>query len=220
MTADGRFPANCDKGSLSPKNRMGLSVQPGSNWRDRRGARLGRARCEPNLLHLEQTIMKKIRPRQKRSLSLEALEGRLTLSTGLAVASPHTHALVMRLTHGKIPAVFKGHVSVNGSAQVTLDLAGRIGKDQFAGNGSGTTSGTIVQSGDVYLSNSQGSLHLKLDTASVTRVRKRLRQIVPVVIAKSTGKYAQWTGRTGLLTTWKVPARPNAVSSFSGFLNG
>jgi hypothetical protein len=163
--------------------------------------------------------MNKIRLKQKRSLSLEVLEGRLTLSTGLAMVSPHTHALVRSLTQHKIRATFKGHTSINGSTEVTPDLTGRIGNDRFTGYGSGTTSNNIVQSGDVFLSNSQGSLHLQLGTASVIRVRKRLRQKVPVVVLESTGKYAQLTGMTGLLTTWNVPASPNRTSTFSGFLD-
>ena len=163
--------------------------------------------------------MHKIRPRQKRSLAFEALEGRLTMSTGLAVASPHTHALVVSRTAGTIPATFKGHTSINGLTETTPDLTGRIGRDRFTGYGSGTVSGTIVQNGDVYLSNSQGSIQLSLGTASVTQVGRRSRQEVPVVVTGSTGKYASYTGTTGLLTTWNVPARPNAIATFSGYFN-
>jgi hypothetical protein len=164
-------------------------------------------------------IMNKIRPKQKRSLSLEVLEGRLTLSTGLAVTSPHTHALVRSLTQHKIQAAFKGHTSINGQTELIPDLTGRIGNNRFTGYGTGTISNNIVQSGDVYLSNSQGSLHLQFGTASVIQVGKRSRQEVPVVVLESTGKDARLTGMTGMLTTWNIPASPNRTSTFSGFLD-
>ncbi len=163
--------------------------------------------------------MNRICPRQKRSLGFEALEGRLTLSTGLAVASPHTHALVVTRAAGTIPATFKGHTTINGSTETTPDLTGRIGRDRFSGYGSATLSGTIVQVGDAYLSNSQGTIHFTLETASVTQVRRRTRQSVPIVITEATGKYASYIGATGLLKTWNVPARPNATSTFSGYFS-
>jgi hypothetical protein len=163
--------------------------------------------------------MNRIRPRQKRSLGFEGLEGRLTLSTGLGVASPHTHALVMGRPAGSISATFKGHTTIEGTTQTTPDLTGRIGTDQFTGSGTGTTSGKIVQSGDVSLSNSLGTIQLSLETASVTRAGRRTRQAVPIVVTQATGKYAQYTGSTGMLTTWNVPTNPNATSTFAGFLN-
>jgi hypothetical protein len=159
--------------------------------------------------------MNKIRPRQKRSPSFEALEGRMTLSTGLAVVSPHTHALVRSLAQHRITAVFKGHTSSNGSTQVTPDLTGRIGTDPLTGYGSATVSGNIVQGGDVYLSSSQGSIHLQLATAVGTHPRQK----VPIVVVNATGNYASLTGLTGVLTTWNVPANPNRASTFSGYLN-
>jgi hypothetical protein len=163
-------------------------------------------------------IMKKIRPKQKRSLSLEVLEGRLTLSTGLAVASPHTHALVRGLTHGGIPVSFRGHTSTSGSTQTTPDLTGRIGHDRFTGSGSATVSGAAVLGGDVYLSNSQGNLHLKLDPGSFTQVGRRQRQEVPFVVVQATGKYASFIGATGVGTAWNVPANPKRTSTYSGFV--
>ena len=163
--------------------------------------------------------MNKIRPRQKRSPSFEALEGRLTLSTGLAVASPHTHALVRSLAQHRITATFKGHASIGGATPVIPDLTGRIGHDLFSGNGSATFSGNLLQGGDVYLSNSQGSLHLQLGTASVIGVGKRSKQRVPLVVVGATGRYAQLTGMTGMVTTWNVPANPNRTSTFSGFFD-
>jgi hypothetical protein len=160
-------------------------------------------------------IVNKIRPKQKRSLNLEVLEGRLTLSAGLAVASPHTHALVRNLAPHKITATFKGHASLDGSTPVIPDLTGRIGHDLFSGNGSATFSGNLLQGGDVYLSNSQGSLHLQLGTA----VGKHPRQKVPIVVVEATGAYAQFTGMSGVLTSWNVPARPGAISKFSGYIS-
>ena len=159
--------------------------------------------------------MNKIRPRQKRSPSFEALEGRLTLSTGLAVASHHTHALVRSLAQHRITATFKGHASIGGATPVIPDLTGRIGNVPITGSASGTVSNNILQSGDVFLSNSQGSLHLQLGTA----FGRHPRQKIPIVVQEATGNYAQLTGLTGLLTKWKIPARPGATSTFSGYLN-
>ena len=163
--------------------------------------------------------MNQTRPKQKRCPSLEVLEGRLTLSTGLAVVSPHTHAPVTDLAQHRIRATFKGHTSINGSTGVTPDLTGRIGNNRFTGSLSATASNDIVQSGDVYLSNSQGSLHLQLGTASVIGVGKRSKQRVPLVVVGATGRYAQLTGMTGMVTTWNVPANPNRASTFSGFFD-
>jgi hypothetical protein len=160
-------------------------------------------------------IVNKIRPRQKRSLNLEVLEGRLTLSTGLAVPSPHTHALVRNQAQHRITATFTGHASIDGSTQVIPDLTGKIGPALFTGNGSATVSGNTLQSGDAFLSNSQGSVHLQLGTA----VGKHPRQKVPIVVAEATGAYAQFTGLSGVLTKWNVPARAGAISRFSGYLS-
>lgn len=159
--------------------------------------------------------MNQIRPRQKRSLGFDALEGRLTLSTGMA--SPHIHALAV--TQTKIPASFKGHASIiNGSTAVISSLTGRIGSDRFTGSGSGTVAGRIFQSGDVFLKNSHGTIHLGLGPVIVTHVGKSVSQKVPFVVLESSGKYAQFTGTTGMLTSWNTPVRPKAISTFSGFI--
>ena len=164
--------------------------------------------------------MNRNRARQKRTPKFEALEGRLVLSTGMAtgVISHHAHALVRSQPQRQVPASFRGHVSVSGSTVTTTNLTGTIGSDHFTGSGTGTTSGTIFQGGDVYLSNKQGTIHLRLSPASVTQVgvRKRIRQTVAVVALDATGKYAPFIGSPGSLTTWNVPARPNATASFSG----
>jgi hypothetical protein len=162
--------------------------------------------------------MNRIRPRQKRSLGFEALEGRLTMSTGLAIASPLTHTLAVGKAEKQIPASFKGHASIDGSSEVTPDLTGRIGREHLTGYGLATLSGTIVEGGDAYLSNNQGSLQFSLGSASVTDVGKRTRQKVPIVVTEATGAFAQYIGTTGLLTTWNVPSNPDATSNFSGHL--
>ena len=110
-------------------------------------------------------------------------------------------------------------MSVSGSTVTMTNLTGTIGRDRFTGSGTGTVSGTIFQGGDVYLSNKKGTIHLRLSPATVTQVGKRIRQSVAVVALDSTGKYARFTGDTGTLTTWNVPARPNATASFSGVFN-
>ena len=50
--------------------------------------------------------------------------------------------------------------------------------------------------------------------------KKHPRQNVAVVVADATGiKYGPFAGSTGILTTWNVPAKPNATATFAGFLN-
>jgi len=161
--------------------------------------------------------MNRIRARQKRTPSFEALEGRLVLSTGVISLQPH--ALVMSQTQRQVSVSFKGHTFVNGSTVTITGLTGTFGRDRLSGSGTGTTSGPIFQGGDVYLSNKQGTIHLTLFPATVTQVGKRTRQTVAVVALDATGKYAPYTGSPGDLTTWNVPARPNASASFSGFFN-
>ena len=166
--------------------------------------------------------MNRNRARQKRTPRFEALEGRLVLSTGIAtgVISHQAHALVRSQVQAQRqgPASFRGHVSVSGSTVTTTNLTGTIGRDRFTGSGTGTQSGIIFQGGDVYLSNKQGTIHLRLSPASVTQVgvRKRIRQTVAVVALDATGKYAPFIGSPGKLTTWNVPAKPNATARFSG----
>jgi hypothetical protein len=167
-------------------------------------------------------MMNRIRPRQKRSLRFEALEGRLVLSTGMGtgVISHQAHALVTSQPQRQVPASFRGHASVSGSTVTTTNLKGTIGRDHFTGSGTGTTSGTIFEGGYVYLSNSKGIVTLHLFPATVTQVGKRTRQSVAVVAVESSGKYAPYAGNTtGTLTTWNIPARPNATATFSGVFN-
>ena len=99
-------------------------------------------------------------------------------------------------------------MSESGSTVTITNLTGTIGKDHFTGSGTGTISGTIFTGGYVYLSNSKGSVTLKLSPATVTQVGKRIeangRVSSPVM---PTGKYAPYTGNTGTLTTWNIPAR-------------
>jgi hypothetical protein len=129
--------------------------------------------------------------------------------------SHHAHALGSQ-AHRQVPASFRGHVSVSGSTVTTSHLTGTIGRDHFTGSGTGTTSGTIFEGGDVYLSNKQGTILLQLSPATVTQVGKRIRQTVAVVAIDATGKYAPFIGSPGELRTWSVPAKPNATASFTG----
>ena len=171
--------------------------------------------------------MNRIRTRQKRSLRFEALEGRLALSTGIGiglgvgVVSHQAQVLVKSAAprQVQVPVSFRGHVSVSGLTVTTTNLTGTIGRDHFTGSGTGTTSGTSFEGGYVYLSNSKGSVTLQLSPATVTQVGKRTRQSVAFVAVESSGKYAPYVGNTGTLTTWNVPARPNATATFSGVFN-
>ena len=158
--------------------------------------------------------MNRIRARQKRTPSFEALEGRLVLSTGVISLQPH--ALVMSQTQRQVSVSFKGHTFVNGSTVTITGLTGTFGRDRLSGSGTGTTSGPIFQGGDVYLSNKQGTIHLKLSPATVTHVRKQVRQTVAMVALDCTGNYAQYTGSPGKLTSLNVPIRRSATASFSG----
>ena len=167
-------------------------------------------------------MMNRIRPKKKLSPSFEALEGRLALSTGMGmglgveVIAHQAHVLVKSPANRQVPVSFRGHVSVSGSTVTITKLTGTIGRDHFTGSGTGTTSGTVFQGGYVYLNNSKGSVTLQLSPATVTQVGKRTRQSVAVVAVESSGKYAPYTGNTGTLTTWNIPAGRNATATFSG----
>jgi hypothetical protein len=193
-----------------------VTIRPGTNWRDRPCEAGQRAAREHQLFKLEKTMMNRIRPRQKRSLRFEALEGRLALSTGMGVGvvSHQAHVLVKSAAprQVQVPVSFKGQVSVSGSTVTTTNLTGKIGRDHFTGHGTGTISGKIFQGGNVYLSNSNGSVFLKLST----QAGKGTRQTIAFVALEATGKYAPYAGKTGTLTTWNIPARPNATATFSG----
>jgi len=141
---------------------------------------------------------------------------------GMAVASHHAEAVRMSQNRNSIPGSFKGHVQVNGSNLVVTNLTGTIATDHFKnGRGTGTMAGKIFQGGDVYLSNSKGTIHLSLGAAFVVKKRKSSIQEVPVSVnpAGTSGKYAAYDNITGTLTSWNVPAKPSASATFSGTFN-
>lgn len=172
-------------------------------------------------------MMNRIRPRQKRSLRFEALEGRLVLSAGIGTTgalSAQAHVLVKNSAprQVQVPVFFKGLVFMSGSTVTTTNLTGTIGNDHFTGSGTGTisgkTTGTIsrktFEGGDVYLNNGNGSVTLRLSP----QAGKSARQTIAFVALNATGKYAQYAypGNTGTLTIWNIPARSNATATFRG----
>ena len=166
-------------------------------------------------------MMKRVRSKRQRPLVFDALEGRVALSTGvgMALAAPHAAAAMIRQVKKTIHASFKGNVQFPGpSAVAVTNLTGKIGKDRFTGSGSGSLTGTQFQGGNVFLSNSQGTVQLGLGPAIAVKAGKHPRQKVAVVVVASSGKYASFLGSTGTLTTWNIPPRPNAVASFGGTL--
>jgi hypothetical protein len=167
--------------------------------------------------------MTRIRTNRKRRLGFEALEGRLALSAGMGIAAAahHAHAVVMSRIQKAIPASFKANSQIlNGTQFLATNLRGTIGHDHFTGSGTGTVAGTIFEGGTVSLSNSMGTIQLSLSPAIVVKVRKHIRQNVGVLITAATGKYAPEVGMTGLLNKWNTPAKPNAIATFGGSLNG
>ncbi len=160
--------------------------------------------------------MMRIRPKRQRTVGFEALEGRLALSAGMA--SPHLHEAVVRAAQRSMPASFQGRTSISGSTLTTTNLTGKIGNDRFTGYGTGTMVGTFFQSGNVYLSNSHGSVQLSLSAIQV-KVRKSLRREVATMVVAASGKYAPFVSDTGVITTWHVSNKPNARANFAGTLN-
>src|SRR5206468_12413991 len=65
----------------------------GANSRGYPGAGTDRVPCEQIFFGPERTTMTRIRPKRQRHVGFEALEGRLALSTGMAVAPPRATAL-------------------------------------------------------------------------------------------------------------------------------
>jgi hypothetical protein len=157
----------------------------------------------------------RIRPKRQRTVGFEALEGRLVLSTGMAVASPQIHDAIVRASQRSVPASFKGRVSISGSTLTTTNLKGHIGPDLFTGYGTGTEVGKQFQGGDVYLSNSQGSIHLGLSPTYSVRVGKLSTRTFAITVVDATGKYTPFLTSTGTITKWNVPARTNALATFA-----
>ena len=158
--------------------------------------------------------MTRNRPKQQRTLRFEALEGRLALSTGIGVASPHLHAAIVRTSQRSIPASFTGRVSTDGSTLTTTNLRGHIGPDRFTGTSTGTEVGKDFQGGDVNLSNSQGTIELQLSPFYTERVGKTTTQTFGITVVSATGKYVPYLTSAGRITRWNVPDRPNATASF------
>ncbi len=159
--------------------------------------------------------MTRNRPTRQRTVSFEALEGRLALSTGVGVASPHLHAGVARTAQQKISASFKGVVQTDGSALDTQNLRGHIGPDRLAGYGTGTETGNQFQGGNAYLGNDQGAIDLALSPLYSVRVGKKKTRTFAITVVSATGKYAPFLTSTGIITRWNVPARQGATASFS-----
>jgi hypothetical protein len=164
-------------------------------------------------------IMTGIRPKRQRNVGFEALEGRLALSTGMVVAPPGVHHALARASMHSIPASFKGQVSINGSTLSTTNLHGHIGPDHLTGYGTGTQVGKQFEGGEVFLSNSQGSIQLGLSPTFVIRVGKSKSRTFAITVESATGKYAQFAASTGTITKWNVPDRPNATASFAAVFN-
>ena len=136
----------------------------------------------------------------------------------MGVASPHVHDAIVRAAQRSIPATFQGRTSISGSTLTTTNLTGKIGNDRFTGYGTGTMVGNLFQSGNVYLSNSQGSVQLSL-TAIEVQVRKTMRREVATTVVAASGKYASFVNDPGVITTWHVSNKPNAPAHFAGTIN-
>jgi hypothetical protein len=159
--------------------------------------------------------MTRIRPKRQRTVGFEALEGRLALSTGMAIASPHAHQAIVRALRRSIAASFKGQVSITGTTLSATNLHGHLGPDQLTGYGTGTEVGTQFEGGQVYLSNSQGTIQLGLGPTFLTRSGRAKTKTFAISIEAATGKYAAFATSTGRITKWNVPNTPNATGSFS-----
>ena len=64
-------------------------------------------------------------------------------------------------------------------------------------SGTGTMVGNLFQSGNVYLSNSQGSIQLSLSAIQV-KVRKTMRREVATMVVAASGKYAPFVSDYGI----------------------
>jgi hypothetical protein len=214
------FSFDVSNNSLIPKTYvLGLNPMPGAKWRDRLGDILDSASCEHDLFDLEQPIMKRIRSKRQRAVGFETLEGRLALSAGMGTvaAAHHAEPAVAKATQSSIPASFRGHVQILSASELAVTgLTGTIGKNHFTGSGTGNVAGKQFEGGDVFLSNSQGSVELQLSPAFVVKVGRSSKQEVSMVAVAATGKFAAYVGITGTITTWNVPAKPSASASFSG----
>jgi hypothetical protein len=200
-------------------NMLGLISGPGRLWRNYLGEKSDRAGSELYLFDLEKPRMTPIHSRRQRHPGFEALEGRLALSTGMGIpVSAHHAAVVMSQTVKSIPASFTSRVQIlNSSELMTSNLKGKIGTAHFTGYATGTVAGLQFEGGSVYLSNNKGTVQLSLGPAFVVKAGKHPKQAVDVGVVQSSGKYLAYAGRAGVLTTWNVPARPNAIANFSGY---
>ena len=159
--------------------------------------------------------MTRIRPKRQRAVGFEALEGRLALSTGMAVASPHVHHAIVRAAQRSVPASFTGRVSTDGPTLTTTNQRGHIGPDRFTGSASGTEVGKDFQRGDVNVSNSQGAIQLQLSPFYTERVGRKTTNTFGITVVSATGKYLPYLTSAGRITRWNVPDKPNATATVS-----
>ena len=113
---------------------------------------------------------------------------------GMPLASHHSDAAHITQTAGSVPASFKGHAQLVGSTLTITNLTGTIGKDHFTGYGTGTEAGKQFEGGNVYLSNSNGTVQFSLASAVTVKVRRSTRQQVSLVAVNGTGEYASYVG--------------------------
>ena len=104
--------------------------------------------------------MTQVRPKRQRRVEFRALEGRLALNPRHGRRLSSRPRIGCASSQRSIIASFRGHVSISGSTVSFNDLTGKVAKIQFTGYGSGAVAGKLFQGGDVYLSNSQGNIHL------------------------------------------------------------
>ena len=165
--------------------------------------------------------MTRIRSKRQRSVAFEALEGRLALSAGMgtAVASHHADA------RGREP---DPEIDPSFLQRPRADRQ-RVGADDHGPDRDNRHGpfhrlparerwrGRYSQGGNVYLSNSKGTIQLGPRPRLCRQGRKALKAgSLGLVVVGATGKYAPYVGLTGLLTTWNIPAKPSGPRPFGG----
>jgi hypothetical protein len=162
--------------------------------------------------------MAQVRSKRQRPLNLEALEGRLTLSSGIgtAVAAHQAGLAHVSQMQKTVKASFTGRVQVAGTLLTTNNLKGNIGPDHFTGTGHVTNVNNHYENGSVNLHNSKGTIDFALIPGSYIKVGKTMQQQVNLLVVGATGKYASYLGLTGTVTKWNVPAKQNATAVLRG----
>jgi hypothetical protein len=168
-------------------------------------------------------MMTKARSARQRRMQIEALEGRLAMSGGVAALHSNGAEVFAHKIPKTIPITYTAHFSYSGSSVLISGASGKLGKIHLTGQGSGTIVGDQFEGSSVVLSNAAGTITLDFGPGTLKRAGKNVKLKVTVSAELATGAYNMVEGSMGNvteLTPIKVGAASKGKGDFNSFETG